>query len=491
MKKRAIDSLFVKHKKAIALSVVIFMAVFTLFINQKNTHDWGGDFGMYLQQAENIAKGQAISKTYYLFNPDYAVLGPRHYPPGFPLLLSPLFISGNPGIHQILFFMGVFLALYGFASFLFFRNKTSGLVAAGLAFVLLFNHWLLQIKTQILADLPFALFFVLTMFFLQQRKRFLIPAILTASFAILIKSAGWILPVALLIETVLSSLKKRKFPWGNEKENLIIITLVTAIVLVINKLILQIPAGTSLYASHFSINNLWGNINTSAEYLMKVTAQFMNPYNEGFTAVAFILKTLFVALILLGMFRRIPNRIQTFDMITFSYLLLLLIYPYHAAGIRFLLPILPVLLYYAVEGMRMLSLEAKTKKIAGIVAFSVIALLYAGPVIRMEQREGHVKDGPYTNKSQELFSYIENNTLPGDVFAFSKPRVLGYFTKRYSFAPNPKSGPDKVANLISENKTAYILIYEKLPHPALKKFVLQQQLKPVYQKNGFELYHIE
>ncbi len=491
MKKLKIVSVFEKQKKAIAFSIVLLMAVASLFIHQRNTHDWGGDFGMYLQQAENIATGQDISTSYYLFNPDYAVLGPRHYPAGFPVLLSPLFVSENPDIEQVLFLMAIFMALYGFASFLFFRKKTSEIVAVGLAFVLLFNHWLLQIKTQILADLPFALFFVLSIYFLQQKKRLLIPAILTISFAILIKSAGWIIPVALLIETALNFIRKRAFSWKDEKGNLIIIASVAALLLTINKLILQIPGGTSLYANHFSISNLWGNINTSAEYLLKVTAQFMNPYNENFTAVTFILKTLFIAFMLLGMFRRIPNRVKTFDIITFAYLLLLLIYPYHAAGIRFLLPVLPVLLYYAVEGIRMLSLETKTKKAMGIGVFLVIALLYLGPAIRMEQRESQVKDGPYTKESKDLFNFIERNTLPGDVFAFAKPRVLGYFTKRHSFAPNPKSNPEKVSLLINKNSTDYILIYKTLQQPALETYVHQQQLKPVYKKNGFELYQIE
>ncbi len=491
MKKLKIAPVFEQYKKAIAFSVVLLMAVASLFIHQRNTHDWGGDFGMYLQQAENIATGQDISKSYYLFNADYAVLGPRHYPAGFPILLSPLFVSGNSGIQQILFLMGIFLALYGFAGFLFFRKKTSELVAVGLAFVLLFNHWLLQVKTQILADLPFALFFVLSIYFLQQKKRFLIPAILAVSFAILIKSAGWIIPVALLIETILNFIKTRKYSWKAEKENLIIPASVAILVMTINKLILQIPGGTSLYAHHFSISNLWGNINTSAEYLLKVSSQFINPYNENFTSIAFVIKTLFIALMLFGIFRRIPNRIKTFDIIAFSYLLLLLIYPYHAAGIRFLLPILPVLLYYAIEGIRMLSLETRKKKVVGILVFFVIALLYLGPVVRMEQRESQAKDGPYTKESKNLFNFIESNTLPGDVFAFAKPRVLGYFTKRHSFAPSPKSHPAKVSKLIKENKTDYILIYDKLPHPGLEAFVIQQQLKPVYRKNGFKLYRIE
>lgn len=491
MKILKIVSVFEKHKKAIAFSVVLLMAVASLFIHQRNSHDWGGDFGMYLQQAENISTGQDISKNHYLFNPDYAVLGPRHYPAGFPILLSPLFVSGNPDIEQILLLMGIFLSVYGFAGFLFFRRKTSELVAVGIAFVLLFNHWLLQIKTQILADLPFAFFFVFSIYLLQQKKRYLIPAILTVSAAILVKSAGWIIPVALLIETVLNFIRKREFSLKNEKENLIATVSIAALVLTINKLILQIPGGASLYANHFSISNLPGNINTSAEYLLKVSAQFMNPYNENFTSIAFVLKTLFVALMLFGMLRRIPSRIKTFDVITLSYLLLLLIYPYHAAGIRFLLPILPVLLYYAVEGIRMLSLETRTKKVMRIMVFLVIALLYLGPVIRMEQRESQMKDGPYTKESKDLFNFIESNTLPGDVFAFAKPRVLGYFTKRQSFAPNPRNKPVKVRNLINENSTDYILIYKNLPQPALEAYVHQQQLKSVYQKNGFELYQIE
>src|ERR1043166_7636509 len=53
-------------------------------------HHWGDDFAQYIQQARNIAAGEPNASTGYIYNPHNPVVGPRAYPPGFPLLLAPV-----------------------------------------------------------------------------------------------------------------------------------------------------------------------------------------------------------------------------------------------------------------------------------------------------------------------------------------------------------------------------------------------------------------
>jgi len=38
--------------------------------------DWGGDFAMYVAHARNLAEGRPYAETGYVYNPDYATVGP-------------------------------------------------------------------------------------------------------------------------------------------------------------------------------------------------------------------------------------------------------------------------------------------------------------------------------------------------------------------------------------------------------------------------------
>src|SRR5438093_11141663 len=53
-------------------------------------HDWGDDFSLYIRHAQNIARGAPYAETGYIYNAQNPGIGPRIYPPGFPVLLAPV-----------------------------------------------------------------------------------------------------------------------------------------------------------------------------------------------------------------------------------------------------------------------------------------------------------------------------------------------------------------------------------------------------------------
>ena len=68
--------------------------------------DWGppttaGDYAQYLLHAKAIVEGRPYADTGYIFHPDAWIIGPRAYPPGFPLTLAPL--VALVGVHSHLF----------------------------------------------------------------------------------------------------------------------------------------------------------------------------------------------------------------------------------------------------------------------------------------------------------------------------------------------------------------------------------------------------
>ncbi len=111
--------LLIKNGVLLSNLLIVLISVFYL-LNVRNGHDWGGDFSMYIMNANNIANGTPYAQTQYIYNPDTAYYGPPAYPPGFPLLLAP-FIS-IWGINlQILKVPGI-LCLMG--ALFYINNKT-------------------------------------------------------------------------------------------------------------------------------------------------------------------------------------------------------------------------------------------------------------------------------------------------------------------------------------------------------------------------------
>ena len=90
-----------KLSKLYPYFIVLMLSIPLLFINVKDSHDWGDDFAGYIHQAKNIVEGNSQFQTGYIINVEGPVLGPPTYPIGFPLLLSPVYyffgnnIKGN------------------------------------------------------------------------------------------------------------------------------------------------------------------------------------------------------------------------------------------------------------------------------------------------------------------------------------------------------------------------------------------------------------
>ena len=72
-------------------TIIILIALFYIWTNVGG-HNWGDDFSMYITHANNIAHGRAYTDSLYIYNPNYPELGPKSYPPVFPLMLAPIII---------------------------------------------------------------------------------------------------------------------------------------------------------------------------------------------------------------------------------------------------------------------------------------------------------------------------------------------------------------------------------------------------------------
>ena len=79
-----------RHRTVAPALICVLLAGVFYMLTIRDGHDWGDDFSMYIRHAENIAQGLPYAQSGYIYNPYNPSIGPRMYPPGFPLLLAPV-----------------------------------------------------------------------------------------------------------------------------------------------------------------------------------------------------------------------------------------------------------------------------------------------------------------------------------------------------------------------------------------------------------------
>ena len=104
---------------------LLFAATFLIAIsmfNVSNSHDWGGDFAMYISQSQNILDGKPIGETGYIVNPQFPMMSPNEYPPLFSILMVPIIAVWDIEIQPILYFVSFLFALSAILMFVFFSQ---------------------------------------------------------------------------------------------------------------------------------------------------------------------------------------------------------------------------------------------------------------------------------------------------------------------------------------------------------------------------------
>jgi len=136
------------------------------------------------------------------------------------------------------------------------------------------------------------------------------------------------------------------------------------------------------------------------------------------------------ALAAVGLWERTRRRITIFEVFPVFYVVVLLIWPANQ-GLRFLLPLLPLLLFYALYGLDRSSQLPENVSGAAIVALTLaLGASYLGAYGNTDDAE--LTTGIHEVEAQQLFAFVRENTEDDDVVVFRKPRALSLFTGRRS-----------------------------------------------------------
>lgn len=403
---------------AVLLSVFILHA-FLL----RTGHDWGGDFAQYLSHARNIATGQSYADTGYVYNPDAAVIGPRAYPPIFPLFLAAFYAIFGADLTAIrLGLVALFVGMI-FVSSLLFARKLSAWTTIGVAMLIGFCPLFWEFNQTIDSEHLFVFWWMLLMWFYttyrgdtENKSDSLWVAIvagLLVYLAIGTRTVGIVLPPAILLTETITYRRLTRFT---------IVSLVAAILFyAIQKLLL--PLGGSGYLDQLSQINA----TTLSSNLFADSLSFLFVWKNGYYKYLAAGAGLGFSLIAIGGFiKENWPRPTLLAIASILHFVLVVVWP-GANGIRMVWPLLPAFLYwllYACENLPVSKLW-RTSGIAAVIGYSL--LCFTGEYVTAEY--GPIA-GPESPASQALFAEVEQ-TVPNDqVCLFFKPRVLAFYTRR-------------------------------------------------------------
>ena len=485
------------EKKNLFTLLIALLLVPLFFINVSDSHDWGGDFAMYIMQAHNIVDGVSQAETPYIYNPGNAVLGPPAYPIGFPLLLTPVYALFGNNILAFNLWIASFLLGIGMLMSVFLRRYFSDLATFFLVLIIIYNPWTLNMKLEIMSEFPFAFLLLLSLWLFEKYSRgpFWMGIVIAVLGGLLmsVRIIGVVFPIAVLIWAI----RKRFIDKDPSPMSKCVCGFLVAIgsilfYLLLNNIIFVVPQteGGS-YTGIWGHEKLYATVLYNLAYYTEQFKYFFSPWGGSWNFLPLMLKAVIFTFVLLGMMKSFFKRLELVDMIVILYFGVLLIYPYRNAGIRFLFPLMPLLVIYLVRGLETVKIfpnikaPAKAWFLGGIVLVSYLNMLWY--IVYYDR--GTIA-GPQEKASEEVFEYIKKNTSQEDVIIFAKARVLALYTDRNSLANHKESDAETILNLISEYGVDYILTHQDLSDPAIIEFVgtYDDRMEYIYGNDKFKLY---
>ncbi len=479
-------------KKSIEYSVLLLLLIPLFFINIKTSHDWGDDFAQYLHQAKNITQGISQNETGYVFNKD-VFLGPQAYPVGFPLLLAPFVKHYGLNFEVLNYLMTTFLALSCLFGFLILRGRFSFITALFTTLIIAYNPVMLNFKTEVVSDLAFTTFLMACIYLIPKNKNTLIALLLGLLMGLLahIRAIGILMIIVFVIHNLFFENKITSFTI--QKHKLSGLTLLSFSLIYIS-LKFGFPCNTN-YPSFFEFNGLLDRTTEHLSYNTLSLSTFFNiyePKNQYFIGV--ISSSALVVFSILGfLYNWKTSKFSFTNLFVLAYISCIAIFKFSDAGIRFIVPILFLIFYYAIIGLKQSLKDIVTNwQITSIVFGLIIILSYKPAIEKLFDTTKNVIDGPCTDASYDMFNKIKSLNLSNGIIVFEKPRALALFTNTKSIALKNDISNSEIEKQLKHYNATHLLINKSIPNEALANYIASDSLNTslIYSNVDYQFYKL-
>lgn len=423
------------------LLIFTFIVVYPLIFDEKVS--LGGDNASYYILGKALSSGEGYTNIHVPGNPAH-----NHFPPGYPIILA-VFMFFTNSIVFLKWINGLLLlgtSLLSYRLFLrFAENKALAFVGA---LLILFNFHLLSYGTIMMSEVPFLFFGTLAMLLfvnMQQAEKewYKNPSfyflILVSSFAYHIRTAGIALVAGFALYMLL-----------NKNWKALIAYLLGFVALGIPWFLRGQSLGGSSYLTQLFLKNPYREElgamelsdwftrfgNNLARYLGKEIPNGLFPgieadYTPDASGVV-LYGILIMAVVIFGLVK-LPN----YRLLITGYLLgtfgILLLWPDVWFGIRFMLPLIPLLLFLFLFGLQSLFnwafMRASLKIAFNPLLFLVFVLAFTPQVKLLVD----ASEAPYLDKFKNYFeiaAWANKNTPSDAIICTRKPGLFYLFAGR-------------------------------------------------------------
>jgi len=469
-----------KRKTGVLLFFILILNLLLALLLFDPKLSTGGDNATYIVLAKSIISGKGFR--------DLSAPGePFHtqYPFGYPLLLAPLLLL-FPQNFIPLKFLSLLLGTGSLLLFFhLFKNRVEPFILIISLLLLALNPDLLEFSHWELSEIPYLFFSLLSLFLLiigMTRNPSLNPTLLTGLVSMMLTYYIRSIGLALILAALVFLIYKRNF-------KLFFFLLFFAFLIAFpwffrNQ---RINPGQNEYLSQFLMRDPYNpdaGLLSSAEfierfftnlkiYFFSVIPAITLPFFSSLLPSSFtlFLSLVVTGLILIGIYVLIKNRVGLTEFYLLFYLGIALIWPSVWSDRRFLIPVIPFLIFPFVLGIKTI-LGKMISHFWPILFVPLLSLLVLANLqvllsqipenlrLLSQYRKGEVMAG----YSPDWFNYykaaewVKSNTLSSSIVMSRKPSLFFLRSERkgicYPFTSNPK----QILSAIDEQGVSYVIV---------------------------------
>lgn len=428
----------------------LFIVLFAILIltTRRGAESWSSsDFGLYIMHARNLVEGIPYAATGYLPNPDNSIISPSAYPVGYPLLLAFAYAPAGLDLKALeLAGCGALIAISAASWALARRSLTPGwalLAATGVAFV----PQLLDLRDTISSDLAFTAWVMLALCIHPRAHR--LPALAVLFLAVFMAEATRSAGIALTAAIIGADILARSPGWV---QRLCVTIAATATAVFVNQWLKADAAGTYLsYFARLHEGPVEYLVHAVEDYLVGLSHamgfSFGKVGNFGFLAV-------FLAIALVGWGVSMWRGVTAAALFVPASVALLIAFPVRLETARYLVPILPLLVLYAVSGASILS---KGRAFGMVLVGLLLVAGYSGRF---------VQQSPFASLPPQTFSAAVANEIVrlgadvpvGEIILARNPRVVALYSGDRATIWDETPTADKLWAPSERMQAGYLLI---------------------------------
>ena len=469
-----------------AFAVVFILLGILFFTTIRDGHDWGGDFSIYVQEARNIADHRAFNQSSYVPTMESMRNHPAVYPPMTALLLAPIYAID--GLNYKAFKTTLTMLLWLSTTFYYVLGLRHGLppgVAALLVLVFGLSPLVMAVKQTVGSDSAFLFFAGLTLVVLDEIYRrgwderySLLAGSVTACLLILCyltRAIGLALIVGFVGYEIWRVRRLRRF-------GLVAMGL-TAIVLIV-------------YATFvFHLGRQYGTqfVFQPRVYAANALEYLRTPAALWGAAPRLVRYPLSAAVIVLGVigFIRSFSKATVAEFYFIAWMAVLI--PYWVSDMRYMLPLLPLVLIYAASGLLLVAnnllLSGLSRKV--FLVTCGVAVVASSAVNVRAVETGPIREGIAKPTFGEVCAFLRSQTPANSLILSWNPRVFALYTGKQSALYPQSSTPADFDRDIPRQGPIFLVFYNhELDREKLTPYLSQTGPRIVFDNKEFLVFAI-